>query len=190
MSDDIPIYELSPQAASERLADMQRAYDARTASPAPDRPTDAAGARAKLDALTANKSWSERYLNGGVDETREFKELTAMVASTDPAVRLERVLAGEVHNNSVIETVSGDELSTSKLAIAVDGLREVGLSDEAIREAISGGKNTAVIHRATRELKERLFGDPAWVKRYLDGGAPERRQATLISIVLNSEIAA
>lgn len=187
---DVPIHEMSPEQATAKLAEMQAAHDARTAPPVPtDKPTDAAGARARLDHLTADKSWSERYLKGGVDETREFKELTAIVASADPAVRLDRVLAGEVHNNSVIETVSGDELSTSKLAIVVEGLREVGISDEAIKEAINGGKNSAVIHRATQELKTKLFGDQAWVKRYLEGGQAERRQATLISIILSGEVA-
>jgi hypothetical protein len=187
VSDNTPTHELSPTA---KLAELQAAYDARNAAPAPpDKPTDAAGARAKLDALTADKSWSERYLKGGVNEAREFKELTAMVASADPATRLERVLAGEIHNNSVIETVSGDELSTSKLAIAVEGLREVGISDEAIKEAVNGGRNNAVIHRATQELKTRLFSDQAWVKKYLEGGAAERKQATLIAIILSGEVA-
>jgi hypothetical protein len=98
------------------------------------------------------------------------------------------VLAGTAER-PMIETVTDGQLSTGKLMSAVDGLREVGLSDDVIREAINGGKNSAAIHRATQELKTKLFSDPAWLKRYLDGGAAERKQATLIAIVLNSEVA-
>jgi hypothetical protein len=189
VSDDIPIHELSPQAASQRLAQMQAKYDASTAPAAPtDKPTTAAEAKVRLDHLSRDPKWGEKLIAGDTDTLKGFRDLSALAAEAQPGDQLDRVIAGTAER-PMMETVTDGQLSTGKLMSAVEGLREIGLSDDAIKEAINGGKNSAVIHRAVQELKTKLFGDPAWVKRYLDGGAIERRQATLISIALNSEVA-
>jgi hypothetical protein len=165
---DIPIHEMTSEQATAKLAELQAAYDARTAPPAPpEKPTTASEAKARLDHLTANKEWGKKLEAGSADEVREFKELTAMVASTDPEARLERVLAGEVHNNTMIETVSERELSTSKLAIAVDDLKSRGFSPKAIREIFTGEKMSPEHVAAAAHLKERALRDPAFTKAYL-----------------------
>jgi hypothetical protein len=185
---DIPIHEMSPEQATAALASLQREWDAHNAAAAPpDKPTTAIEARAKLDTLTANKSWADKLEKGDVEVQKEFKTLTALAADLQPGDQLDRV-AGTAER-PMIETITDGQLSTGKLMSAVDGLREVGINDEAIKEAINGGRNSAVIHRATQELKAKLFGDQAWVKRYLEGGQAERRQATLISIILSGEVA-
>jgi hypothetical protein len=191
VSDHTPIHELSPEQATARLAEMQRAYDARTASPAPpDKPSTAAEAKARLDHLVRDGEWSKKLDAGDADTHKEFHALTALAADLPPADRLDAALRGEV-NPGLIETTDADNpLTTRKLASTVEELREVGLSDDAIREAIHGGSNTAAIHRAVGELKAKLFGDQEWVKKYLAGGAAERKQATLIAIILSGEVAA
>lgn len=189
MTDGTPIHELSPQQAGEHLAALQAAHDARHAPAAPpDKPSTPSEAKAKLDYLARDREWGKKLEAGDTETQKEFHTLTALAAEAQPADQLDKVIAGTAER-PMFETVTDGQLSTGKLMSAVDGLRKVGISDDAIREAMNGGKNSAVIHRAVQELKAKLFGDQAWVKRYLDGGAVERRQATLIAIALNSEVA-
>jgi hypothetical protein len=180
-------WSMTPQEATAALQRMSEAYESRTAPP-PDKPGNATEAKARLDHLVRDGEWGKKLEAGDADTNKEFHALTTFAAEAQPADQLDRVLAGTAER-PMIETVTDGQLSTGKLMSAVDGLREVGLSDDVIREAINGGKNSAAIHRATQELKTKLFSDPAWLKRYLDGGAAERKQATLIAIVLNSEVA-
>jgi hypothetical protein len=185
---DTPIDQMSPQEATAWLEQKSAAYESGKAPT--DKPSNATEARARLDHLTADKAWSERYLKGGVAENREFKALTQMVADAKPGDRLEAVLAGQRHNNTMVETVSGDELSTSKLAVAVDGLREAGVADpDVLRQAINGFPVSRAEVAATQQLKAQRLGDAAWLQRYLGGGTVERREMTLINIILTSTIA-
>ena len=75
---DPPIHEMTSEQAGEFLARKSAEWKARTAPP--EKPSNSTEAKARLDALTADKAWSERYLKGGVDEVRAAKELTTMVA--------------------------------------------------------------------------------------------------------------
>jgi hypothetical protein len=181
MSETPPdIHSMTPQQATEFLAQKDAAFRASTAPP---------DARARLDALAADPNFLKKLEAGDVATKQEFKALTERVANAEPGDRLDAALRGEV-NPGLIETTSVDNpLTTRKLASAVEGLREAGISDDAIRQAINGGKDHPDVLRAVQELKARLFGDQTWVKRYLDGGALERKQATLIAIALNSGVA-
>jgi hypothetical protein len=185
MSDDTPIHELSPQQATERLAQLQAAYDARNSPPpAPDKPSDPAGARAKLDALGKDPNFYQKLEAGSADEVRVFKELTAQAAGVDAEVRLERVLAGEVHNNATIETVSDNQLSTSKMASAVGDLRARGFADKAIREIFSGEKGTAEQVAEASYRKSCALQSPEWVKSFLAGDFAALRDMTCWNAII------
>jgi hypothetical protein len=189
MSETPPdIHSMTPQQATEFLAQKDAAFRASTAPT--DKPTTATEARARLDHLVGDREWAKKLEAGDAEVNKEFHALTALAVDLRPADRLDAALRGEVSPGLIETTTADNPLTTRKLASAVEGLREAGISDDAIRQAINGGKDHPDVLRAVQELKAKLFGDAAWVKRYLDGGAVERRQATLIAIALNSEVAA
>src|SRR5262245_18374915 len=115
---DVPISELSRQQATERLAQMQAAHDARRASPPPDRPTTAADAKARLDHLTGDKEWGAKLEAGDAETNREFHTLAALAADAQPADQLDNILAGTAER-PLMETVTDGQLSTGKLMSAV-----------------------------------------------------------------------
>src|SRR5262245_48829056 len=90
---DTPIHELSPQEATERLAAMQRNFDARHTTRPPEKPATAADAKARLDHLTGDKEWARKLESGDADTNREFHTLAALAADAQPADQLDRVLA-------------------------------------------------------------------------------------------------
>jgi hypothetical protein len=57
-------------------------------TPTPAPPANSAEAGARLGALTADKAWSDKLLAGDVAATKEFYELTTMVADGSSDVEL------------------------------------------------------------------------------------------------------
>jgi hypothetical protein len=189
MTDDTSdVWSLTPQQATDRLAALQREHDGAQPAP-PEKPSNATEAKARLDHLVRDGEWSKKLDAGDADTHKEFHALTALAADLPAGDRFDAALRGEVPPGLIETTDGSNKLTTHKLASAVEGLREVGLSDDVIRQAVNGGKDDPAVLRALAEFRDKLFGDPAWTKRYLDGGAVERRQATLIAIALNSEVA-
>ena len=162
---DTPIHEMTPQQATEHLASLQRAYDARTAPPT-DKPATASEAKARLDHLARNQEWGAKLLAGDQEASRQAHELAEQAAGGADA--LVRVLAGATEPTALIETTTESELTTRETASAVAHLRERGFSDKAIREIFSGEKMTPEQVAIATDRKSRALRDPVFVKAYLD----------------------
>jgi len=152
----------------------------------PSDPKTPAEARARLDALTKNQEWGTKYLSGDVEARREFVSLTEMAAQAEH--RLDNVLAGKAEPQLIELTSSEHPLSTRNLASAVEGLRESGLSDDVIRQAIAGRPVSAEERRAVEQFRAMRLSNGDWAKKLLAGDHDAGRELTLMSIVLSSEV--
>jgi len=146
------------------------------ALPAP--PANAGEAQNRLDALTADKAWSEKLLSGDAATTKEFHDLATMVA--DGGDHVERALAGNLPDvpDSKIKTMNG----------TVAMLRELGIRDEVIRQTLEDHEVTQAEYDATLAWQTRAMKDQFWVKAYLEGDPDAARQMMLATIVLSSTV--
>ena len=87
MPDNIPaapapvdVWSMTPEMATAEIARMDR-----ETRPAPTlTPVDAQDARVALDALSKNPSWAEALFRGDVATRKQFDELVAKAADSDP----------------------------------------------------------------------------------------------------------
>jgi hypothetical protein len=159
---------MTPEAAGATLAQMQ--LDARP--PLPLNPTTASEAQARLQTLTASAEWGKRLLAGGIEERREFAQLTELAAGADNTAD---AIAGTTPEPFAIQTVGPNELNSHDRATAVEMFRDAGLRDEVIAEALNGGTVTRAEYAAVKALRSARHGDAAWRQRFLAGGWAERR---------------
>jgi hypothetical protein len=172
---------MTPAEAGAALAKMQ----ADASPPPPLVPATAADARARLDILSKDKGWADRLFAGDVTANREFKDLTALAGSADDTAE---AIAGTTSPQPLFETTTGGQLPRRHVNEIVASMREAGLSDGAIGEALNGGKVTRAEMAAAKAFKNMRHGDAEWVKRFLAGSYAERRENMLLSIILTSEI--
>jgi hypothetical protein len=146
--------------------------------PAP--PANATEASARLAALAADKDWSDKLLAGDVGATKEFHQLSELVAAGGSDVDM--AMAGV--------TPSGIPDSSFRLmAASVPWLREMGISDGSIRQLLSDQKVSKEEHRLVSDFKARHMRDPEWTKKYLAGDMDARKLMTLCNIVMSVGIA-
>jgi hypothetical protein len=185
---DADIWNLTPQQASERLAAMSLAAPAvDLAAPANIAAMSPTQARERLEGLKTNPEWQKQFLGGNGPQLREFNELSAKAAEAGD--RLEAALAHGVEAAPIFETTTGDQLTIWKLGKVVADLRDDGLADDHIRELFAGEPISKELHDAARRLQQERFADPEYLDRYLKGGAEEKREQTLIGIILGRPIA-
>jgi hypothetical protein len=144
----------------------------------PTVPATAAEAGARITELQSNKEWSEKFLAGDSTAKTEFDALS------------QRVVQGD---DPVAQAMSGalPEMSDADLHFAkntANALREVGIPENAVKEALSGSQPTQAEFDAVKNWRDRAMRDEAFVKRYLTGDADARTQMTLAAIVLSGEI--
>src|SRR5436305_2197 len=91
-------------------------------------PANATEARAVLDAKIADRDWGARLVNGDSVANREFHALTTMIADGGDAV--DQAIAG---------IVPGDipDGGQKRMAETADWMRQRGLSDGVIRQALT-----------------------------------------------------
>jgi hypothetical protein len=143
----------------------------------PAAPTTAPEAAARLSTLTANPQWGQKYLAGDVATVKEFNDLTGLVASADTAAE---ALAGKFSTPATADT--------HVLGVGVEQLRQVGLTDDVIKSVVAGTPVSAAEHAAVKRLMASKMADQGWTERLLKGDADTKKQFTLMSIVLASEI--
>jgi hypothetical protein len=185
--DNIDVWSLTPQQATERLAAMKPAAPAAD----PSKPVNidamsAAQARVHFNKLSADPAWTERFLNGGMAEQKEL----AAVMERKGDTKLDQAIEHGDEGVPYFETTFSGALNSAKLAKVVTHLKELGLESGHIREAFN---EDLMIDRTTYDAAKRLererFSDADYVKRYLAGGAAEKREMSLLRIVLGMKVA-
>jgi hypothetical protein len=153
-------------------------------APAPSHSTPLANAAepsTRLNELKADTAWRDRYLAGGLVEARQINELhEAMRNGDNPDV--DRAMAGILDDGPI-------QRSEHMQMIAVaQWMKEKGLRDEVIREALAGKGVTQQKRDAVERLKADRMRDHAWTKEFMAGNGQHVRDMTLMNIVLTSSI--
>jgi hypothetical protein len=173
---------LDHEGATARLAEMTASYQAaRDGAPPPLEPATAGDARRRLDVLNKDAAWGARLISGDVAARTEFRELLEKIGAGDPAIGAAPPAGGQ------FDFSSEDQPSRQVLSGTVQMLREAGVSDGAISQALKGTPESPEAIAATKVLKAQRMSDPEWTKRFLAGGATEKREWMLMSIILASE---
>jgi hypothetical protein len=185
------IWSLTPQQASERLQSMKPAptptgwAERKVATLTPGQ------ARIALAELQADEKWTQRFLDGGLKERKQFDELAAKKNEAADGQLVEIAMRHGVEAAPLIPEVTFDgALNTAKLANVIADLRDHGLEDDHISEAFDEERTIdRATHDAVKRLEQQRLGDAEYVKRYLAGGAAEKREMALIRIALGLKIA-
>jgi hypothetical protein len=165
--------------ADARVAAATRALtawaDARRTIP-PENPAGAIEAGQRLEHLSKDAAWRNKFMAGDTAARREFDLLNAQVATGDPT---ELAIAG-VKPAASVDKNSGALPDARDLPVGVQHLRERGYPDHQIREILSGtlladdgkplseGEVQAKVTAAEAWL-ERASRDAEFRRKYLSG---------------------
>ena len=172
-------FGLAPQQATEALAALNAAYHGPRAS---DTPHSSAEAQLKLNELAHDKQFADQVMSGNITARETLDRLTEMVASGSPA---DLALAGVMPENHVNANPGA---SLQDMIAAIPSMREAGISEDAIRQVLEDRPVTRAEYAMTEQLQRERMNDPEWRNRLLAGDHQAKREFTLMSIVLASQI--
>jgi hypothetical protein len=168
-------WSMTPNEVAAKLAAM----DAAIHPPPPLIPQDAQDARAQLDLLSRNASWAESLFKGNVETRKQFDELVAKAAGGD---NVGDAVAGIVElTPPLFETTANGELPRRHVEGTIAGLRDAGLNDAAIEQAVNLPPISRAEFMAAQAFKARCHGSaevPVIVARYKATSAPPALMAT------------
>jgi hypothetical protein len=181
MAEPMTIEQIRAMTPDQATAELNRLTEAYRNSGA----IETTSAQAALDHFTSDPTIAAKLFAGDIDTMRRFTELTTAAANSDGRDRLaEMIVDGDATIPPHVETVANGELTASKKLDAIDWLREAGLGDGAVMEAFTGMVATPTEIARAKALKAQLTSDPEWVKALFAGGHEQRRQLTLLSVIL------
>lgn len=137
----------------------------------------ATDAQNHLNALTADKSWQDRFLNGDVAAVKEFKTLTGAIVDGGTA-------------DDVVTSIMGGkapEIGNSEqrqMASTVELFRSLAIDDGVAKQFLSGQKVSPQEYQAVANLKRELMGSAEFSKAYLAGDVAAQKRMTTINAVL------
>jgi hypothetical protein len=174
---------LTPDQASAELARMDR----ETRPAASITPVDAQDARVTLDVLSKNPSWAEALFRGDVATRKQFDELVAKAAGDD---NVGDAIAGIVEPATpLFETTANGELPRRHVEGTISSLRDRGLNDDSISQAVALPPISRAEHAAAQAFQARCHGSAEWRAKLLSGDYEATRQHTLNCVLLASPIA-
>jgi hypothetical protein len=185
MTDAMTVEAAVADGSAEAATQALDALTAKFRGPPPSAtPADSAGARARLDALTADPSYSKAFFSGDQAARAEFARLTAQVAAGNPT---QDALAGA--KPAEFEITVGGELNSRNRADAVAGLRQLGLDDATVAQALDGAAVSPQELAQAKMMKAARMSDEAWIARFTKGGLLERSEMTKINVILSGAAA-
>jgi hypothetical protein len=110
------------------------------------------------------------------------------------------LLKGDEHALAKVQALQRTINSGSKTVIGGENQQEVeqrlsawqdfaGLDPAVIEQIRSNGSVSKAEYDEAARMKKQFMADRDWARRYFDGGMKERRQMSLVSIILSSPIA-
>ena len=155
--------------------------------PPPLIPQDAQDARMQLDLLSRNASWAESLFKGNVETRKQFDELVAKAAGADS---VSDAVAGVVEPMTpLFETTANGELPRRHVEGTIAALRDAGLNDSAIEQAVNLPPIWRTEFMAAQAFKAKLHGTQEWRTKLLTGDYEATRQHKLLCVLLSSPIA-
>jgi hypothetical protein len=149
------------------------------AAPPAQEPT-AAEASTQLAAKKADPTWLNAFLGGSGPHVAEFRKLTEIAAKATDEANVEAAMAGKY-----LPFNDGEHLARMGTASM---LREEGIGDDVIRQALSGKPVSRAEHEAATKRKADLMRDHEWSKQYLAGNGPQRQEMMLLNIIVSSDV--
>jgi hypothetical protein len=178
----VDAWSMTPEQTTAALAAMDR--ETRPASTLT--PVDAQDARVTLDLLSRNPSWAESLLKGNVETRKQFDELVAKAAGGDDVAD---AVAGIVEPTTpLFETTANGELPRRHVEGTISALRDGGLSDASIEQAVNLPPISRTELMAAQALKTQLHGTAEWRSKLLSGDYEATRQHNLLAVLLSSPI--
>jgi hypothetical protein len=176
------IYAMTPEEAGAALAAMDRAIH-----PPPNVvPQDAQDARATLDLLSRDASFARELFSGSIEARKRFDELVAKSAAGDD---VGDAVAGIVEPAvPLFETTANGELPRRHVEGAIASLRDAGLSDASIEQAVNLPPISRAEFMQAQALQTRLHGTAEWRGKLLSGDYEATRQHNLLCVLLSSPI--
>jgi hypothetical protein len=173
---------MTPEQATAQLAAMDRAIN-----PGPSVvPVDAQEAKQQLDMLSRNASWADSLLKGNVETRKQFDELVAKAAGTDS---VGDAVAGIVEPvTPIFETTVNGELPRRHVERTISALRDAGLNDESISQAVNLPPISRAEFMQAQALQSRLHGTAEFRSKLLSGDFEAVRQHNLLCVLLSSPI--
>jgi hypothetical protein len=189
MADDTPaapapvdVWSMTSAEVAAKLAGM----DAAIHPPPPLIPQDAQDARMQLDLLSRNASWAESLLKGNVETRKQFDELVAKAAGGDDTADM---VANIVElTPPLFETTANGELPRRHVEGTIAALRDAGLSDGAIEQAVNLPPISRTEFMAAQAFQAKLHGTAEWRSKLLSGDYEATRQHNLLCVLLSSPI--
>jgi hypothetical protein len=176
-------WSMTPDQATAALASMH----AELHPPRSVVPQDAQDARATLDRLIRDPTFANSLLSGSTEAKKHWDALHAVIGAGDD---LRDMVAG-IHETSLplIETTAEGALPRRAVEATISGLRDSGLNDASIEQAI----NLPPISRAEAAAAEafwaRCQNSAEWRNKFLAGDYEAVRQHKLVSVLRSSPIA-
>jgi hypothetical protein len=188
MADDPNVTQVDPWSLSAEAATAALAAMNNVAHPPPSVvPQDSQDAKATLDLLSRNASWADSLFKGDVATRKQFDELVAKAAGDD---NVGDAIAGIVEPTTpLFETTANGELPRRHVEGAIAGLRDSGLNDESIAQAVTLPPISRTEFLQAQALKTKLHGTAEWRGKLLSGDYEATRQHNLLSVLLSSPIA-
>jgi hypothetical protein len=149
-----------------------------TSPAAPSTPLTPAEAASKLATLRTDNAWGDRVLKGEPGALKELRDLSQII-STGSDLDVLILNAQDAPDLNI-----DGQLSPKKIAGEIPSLRESGLSDDVIKELLSGRESTPQEVDAVKRFKAMRHGSKEWVDRYLKGDHDAVRESRLMSMVL------
>jgi hypothetical protein len=147
----------------------------------------AATATKQLAELQAQPDFAAKYTSkdDGYDVKREFARLMQL-SQHDTAKagdQLDKIIAGTAKVEP-FETTTGGQISTYNAMQTAAGLREIGLTDSQIKQALAGKPVPKAEYDAIKTMRSDRLGNQEWTAKYLKGDAQARREMALMNTVI------
>lgn len=144
-----------------------------------------AEATAKLTTLKADAEWSKNFLAGNGPQVSEFQTLLAIAHTDRHANEIEMAVAGQLYNSA-----AGQPSGHMENVATASMLREAGLSDDVIRQAVRKDPVSQAEHDIAKREKAALMRDRDFAAKYLAANGPEVERMALLNVILCAPIKA
>ena len=177
------IHSLTPEQAGATL----KAMDAAIHPPPSVVPQDAQDARAALDLLSRDASFARELFSGSIEARKRFDELIAKSAAGDDVGDAVPGIVEPVP--PLMEVTANGELPRRHVEGAIAGLRDAGLNDASIEQAVNLPPISRAEFMQAQAYKSQLFGTAEFRSKLLSGDYEATRQHNLLCVLLSSPIA-
>jgi hypothetical protein len=147
----------------------------------------AATATRQLAELQAHPDFAAKFVSktDGFDVKREYARL-AKLSQHDTAKggdRLDRIISGKTEI-PFMETTRDGQISTANTIKSAEWLREAGLTDPQIKQALSGAQVSRAEYDAIKTMRSDRMGNKEFAARWLAGEAQAGREMLLMNTVI------